>query len=107
MSSCQLFFTFAEITFPMALLVPGLLTSMRVLVPVEDMATVYSLLASYYLVISGVAVYSLAARAERSLFCVTVACVFLVGWILFYVIRWTLHQQVVLLVEAGLHARER
>lgn len=101
MLGLERFLTFAEITFPVFLLVPPLITSFKILVLPTEMARFFFLLWADYVVITTAAGWLVITSND----CAWLPFVFLavsgilVVVSLFYITRWTLQEQTRILID--------
>ena len=104
MPHLEWFLSFAEITFPVFLLTPTLITSFRrVFVHPVDLARFYAALLAHYLTIVLAIVYSLGAKSAELTFVFLLVSVALVSRGILYVMKWTIEEQVKFLIERMLH----
>jgi len=100
MAHLEWFLSFAEITFPVFLLIPSLITSFRrQAIPPVELGRLYFGLLMYYLTIILTILCSLGAQGSWVAFVITIISATLVSWSLFYIMRWTLQEQIILLME--------
>ena len=103
MNGIESFMSFAEITFPVLLLVPPLITSFRrFAVPPVELGRFFDLMMADYFAIVLVALYKAASVQGWLCFLLLAACAFLVTVALRYVMRWTAHEQLEMWIESGL-----
>lgn len=100
----DLFLSFVEIVFPVFLLIPPLVTSFSVLIPLSEVAAFFVLLWVDYAVIVIAEATSAVLDSAWIVFFLLIVSAILVGVTLFLVMRWTLHEQAYL--EATLTTSE-
>jgi hypothetical protein len=93
MAHLEWFLSFAEITFPLFLLLPTLVTSLHVLVvPLRMVATFYGCaLAEYVLIVSAIT-YSLVLECARATLAFFAVSVIIVSIALYRLLLWSLQE---------------
>lgn len=104
MPGIELFLSFVQIVFPIFLLIPPLITSFNVLIPLSEVAAFFVLLWVDYAVLVIVEASSAVIDSAWIVVFLIIVSAILVGVTLFLVMRWTLHEQAYL--EATLTTSE-
>ena len=92
MPNLEWLLAFGQITFPVFLLIPALITSFRTPIPARDLGRFFVILWVDY----GVIVLGSALGVHRNVMNLAflIFSVVLIGIALFYVMRWTLQEQI-------------
>jgi hypothetical protein len=88
------FLAFSQITFPVFLLIPTIITAYKVYIPVEQIIRFFVILWWYFQLISIVSLFLAGLAGEGGIFIFLLISIVLVGWALVYVTVWTVHEQV-------------
>ena len=93
MARLEWFLSFAQITFPVFLLVPTLITSFHVIIPLSKLGRFLVVLWIDYLVIVVALAWSAVVQKDWAIFGFLIISIVLIGIALFYLTKWTLDEQ--------------